>query len=144
MKNSLKKKIISQIYLFNFLENNSKKYLKKEASILNAKKNQNIKKLFKNINIKKYDFLTINTKKIKKIVLFKIFYNFLISRFSLTKNTYIFYGIDSELRGQNIFPVWPRSYKELNFFKSLYIWIKKFGLILLYFKKIELILIKIK
>lgn len=144
MEASLKKKIINQIYSFNFLEKNSEKYKNKQANVLDVKKNWNIKKLFKNINKKKYDYLTINTKKIKKIIIFKIFFKFLTSSLLIYKNTYVFYEINSEVRGENIFPVWPRSYKELSFFQSFYFWIKKLGLIFLYSSKIQLILIKIK
>ena len=144
MEASLKKKIINQIYSFNFLEKNSEKYKNKQANVLDVKKNCNIKKLFKNINKKKYDYLTINTKKIKKIIIFKIFFKFLTSSLLIYKNTYVFYEINSEVRGENIFPVWPRSYKELSFFQSFYFWIKKLGLIFLYSSKIQLILIKIK
>ena len=136
MEASLKKKIINQIYSFNFLEKNSEKYKNKQANVLDVKKNWNIKKLFKNINKKKYDYLTINTK--------KIFFKFLTSSLLIYKNTYVFYEINSEVRGENIFPVWPRSYKELSFFQSFYFWIKKLGLIFLYSSKIQLILIKIK
>tara|TARA_B100001029_G_C14995223_1_gene414579 strand:- start:501 stop:935 length:435 start_codon:yes stop_codon:yes gene_type:complete len=144
MEASLKKKIINQIYSFNFLEKNSEKYKNKQANVLDVKKNWNIKKLFKNINKKKYDYLTISTKKIKKIIIFKIFFKFLTSSLLIYKNTYVFYEINSEVRGENIFPVWPRSYKELSFFQSFYFWIKKLGLIFLYSSKIQLILIKIK
>ena len=144
MEASLKKKIINQIFLFNFLEKNSEKYKNKQANVLDVKKNCNIKKLFKNINKKKYDYLTISTKKIKKIIIFKIFFKFLTSSLLIYKNTYVFYEINSEVRGENIFPVWPRSYKELSFFQSFYFWIKKLGLIFLYSSKIQLILIKIK
>jgi len=144
MEASLKKKIINQIYSFNFLEKNSEKYKNKQANVLDVKKNCNIKKLFKNINKKKYDYLTISTKKIKKIIIFKIFFKFLTSSLLIYKNTYVFYEINSEVRGENIFPVWPRSYKELSFFQSFYFWIKKLGLIFLYSSKIQLILIKIK
>ena len=144
MEASLKKKIINQIQSFNFLEKNSEKYKNKQANVLDVKKNWNIKKLFKNINKKKYDYLTISTKKIKKIIIFKIFFKFLTSSLLIYKNTYVFYEINSEVRGENIFPVWPRSYKELSFFQSFYFWIKKLGLIFLYSSKIQLILIKIK
>jgi len=144
MENFLKTKIGNQVSLINFIDNNFKKSFRTNINVLDVKKNENIKKLFENINKKKYDYLTINLEKTKKTTVFKIFYNFLLISFAINRNTLIFYKIDSEIRGNNIFPVWPSSYKELTFLKSLYIWIKKFALIFFYFRKIELILIRIK
>ncbi len=143
MENSLEKKIIEQIFLFNFFEKRSKKKNNIGFKVYNIENEKKIRKIISNTRKNNCHFFTIYPEKIKKNIFFKIFLNFLFSNVSIYKNTFIFYKFKTEIRGESIFPLWPGSYKEINFFKCLYIWIKKFLYIIFYFKKIELILIKI-
>ena len=34
------------------------------------------------------------------------------------RNICIFYNLNSEIRGENFFPVWPGSYKKMSFLKK--------------------------
>jgi hypothetical protein len=133
-----------KINFINFIEGNFKKNFYNHKNVLNIKKINKYKKLFSSSNIKKYDYLLINCENNKKSNILNFLYNFFTSLFPKNKNTLIFYKLGSEIRGNNIFPVWPNSYNNLTFLMSLYIWIKKFMMIFFYFKNINLILVKLK
>ena len=143
MENSLKKKIINQIYLFNYSSNVYKKNFRVKANIYDVRKGEKLKRILGRLNKKRYDFLMFDMKKIERFFILKIFCNLFINSVLSNKNICIFYNLNSEIRGENFFPVWPGLYKKMSFFKSLYVWIKKFLSVLIYFKKIEFILIRI-
>ena len=143
MENSLKKKIINQIYLFNHSSNIYKKNFRVKANIYDVRKGEKLKRIFNLFNKKRYDFLMFDMKKIERSFILEIFCNLFMNSVLFNRNICIFYNLNSEIRGENFFPVWPGSYKKMSFLKSLYIWMKKLLSVLIYFKKIEFILIRI-
>ena len=143
MEKILKTSSNSKFNFINFIEGNFKKNFYNNKNILNVKKIENYKQLLL-MSKKKYDYLIIDCEKIKRFEIIKFFCNFFLGLVSKNKNILIFYNLGSEIRGNNIFPAWPNTYKNLTFLESSYIWIKKFMINFFFLKKIKLILIKLK
>lgn len=143
MEKILKIKPKNKINFINFVDDNFKKSFQINKNILNVKNNKKFEKLLKNVRKKNYNYIRIEFEKIKGLSSINFFYNFISSSIPIN-NMLIFYVFGSEIRGSNLFPIWPNSYKKLSFLSSTYIWLKKFLLFFFYFKKIKLILIKLK
>lgn len=140
----LKTNSSNKLNFINFIEDNFKKNFYNNRNVLNIKKIDEYKKFLRLPNKKRdYDYLIINCENAEKIKILKFLCSFFLSLAPKNKNTLIFYKLGSEIRGNNIFPVWPNSYKNLTFLMSLYIWVKNFLMIFFYLKKIKLILIKL-
>lgn len=124
----LKKNIIDLIYNLKFLNPQ-----KKKIQIIHSKK----KIIFKK------NMILLFLGKNKKLNVLYSFISLFFSNLIFEKNLFLIFKFKNEITGNNLIPDWPGNYRKAKFIKNLLLWFKNFLKVLVYNKKLYIIILKI-
>jgi hypothetical protein len=130
-----------KIKILNYITGNfSKKFVKNKNFIFVNRLKYNKK----DILAKKIQNLDLVLIKIKKNKFFQILRNFIaINNYGRFKKNFILvYNFKNYITAYNLIPDWPGKYQKLNILKCLCLWIKNILKMVIYFNKIELIILE--
>ena len=129
--------------ILNIFENNFSIKFKENRNFLILDNKKKLIKLLYNKKRKKFRYIIINTKKIRILGIIKIIIFFFKEK-NYNKNFLIVYKFKKEVRANNLIPDFPILNKSSFFRENIYIWIKSLLSCLVFYKKIELIMFRLK